>query len=590
MGLVDDDPEMDVEYSMDLIETEEHPIEAVSGDFSRPDTPLSPRDIEISVEDTVSPEPVEDGQIISPDYGQLKQVKLELTRIILPSNCIMSSSRVDLGVLRSVDPALFPGEGFQDRGAEVRGRPKGKENRKKKSQDRDSEKKKPRKSSPKKKEKTVKKTVEKMFSSGSDSDSDLEEIRRKIYKKTVPALETKMSPRAVKKVEKKKTKKPPPMVLPTPCCVELIRLSEKTIERHTKPVKPRTMSLSSNSSRPTSSMSSRSKSPATSRSVGRSSSSLSFRSRSKSSSSSRSSSRSSSVKPQKRKLLSESDSSSDEAPAAKKKLFVNPFAKKKPPGPKLPTQQLERPEDVKQALMEKLKTLVAVEEPSKSTELKSKEEKGDEGTPDKDHEKKVEQRKPSVEGVDKEKTKKVSDEKKTDRGPTFNLKIISNSHRLKQFYMVLRIENPQYSFLSKEPVSLVDFENEIKKVIEQLGQSESHSKKEAPVRPTSSQIEKYKLKRPKLKVIDISKSTTLRERYSKARETYLKHRKSIVVKHRQILQEGLKDVRKKVNDEQRFGYESKERDRQGHHSSHKGESGSRHRKRLRIKFKIKAVR
>ena len=606
----DSDPDMDVEYSMDLIETEEHPIEAVSGDLSRPETPLSPRDIEISVEPTVTPEPVETGDTTN----NMKSFEINLKRIVLPKKCIMSNFRVDLRVLGSVDPALFSGEGFgkDDRDEKVGSSPNvSRSKNEKKSEKKDVVKKSPRKSSPKREKKTKKpvseEKVKKPFSSESDSDSDLEEIRRKIYKKALPSQDSKESRKSegvhskktetAKKPEKKETKKSTPMAFPQPCSVKLVRLSEATIRKHSRPVnKSRKRSLSSGASRPASSMSSRSESPVkvSERRCSTSSSSISSKSsrRSPSKSVSRSSSRSSSPVRQKKKIFTSSDSSSDESPVTKKKLFVNPFAKKQTSDNKIsnikPTSDLEKAEDVKQALMEKLKTLVAVDEPKNerrpSGDAKPKQkEKADvpmevsEKKPQKVDESKSNEKKVFKEDAEEKQREKASVEK----GPVFSQKMLANSHRLKQFYLVLRIANPEYSFLHTTPISLGSFEKEVKKLIEEMGQEKANFKKEKVIPPSTSQMEKYKLKRPKLQLMDISKSKSLKDRYSRARDSYRKYRKLTVSRHKQVLEEGLKVLRKKINDDQKFGYDNKERESKLPHRDHRDQRDHRDHSRQR---------
>jgi len=416
-----------------------------------------------------------------------------------------------------------------------------------------------------------------------------------------------MSPRQIEQWKAGKGK------LPAAAAVPASKASPPAATASTKDRRPSAASGSSrrsrsrSSSRPparrlssSSSSRSRSRSPKRYRKISSSSSSSRSRSRSRKRSLSSSSSASSrnSVRSSKKAVVtkkaaakvihsdSDSDSSSETAKQQSqkepKKMFVNPlFAsmqKKKEAaaaaaaaGVKTSKEDGGKSEnsDVKQALMEKLKTLVATADDDDEDEAKSK-KRPEKEEPEKPAAKPVERTN------DRSSDSASHQQQPKPKGSLFDGKrLLESSHRLKPLADLLKVEMGEgtLNFLKGKPITLSEFEVMVEKASRQLASEQrktthlglySKGKKS----PYPDLVRKHKLgKAVSVSVSDVGKSKflTMKGTYVKAKENWDKYRRVYVRKRKDVLHDGLKDVKRRLGSE---SSSSSSHHRHGGSSSH----------------------
>ena len=262
---------------------------------------------------------------------------------------------------------------------------------------------------------------------------------------------------------------------------------------------------------------------------------------------------------------SSSDSDSEKSKQPAKKVFVNPLFKKKLEMKTEIKQEVKDPDDVKAALMEKLSNLISTED--SKADVKTEDGKADAKPEVKAEAKKEPERKRERDSVDSESKPK---------GARFDaVRLMQNSHRLKPFMDLLKVECGEgtLNFLGKG-ITMGELESHVNKALKQLESGESKRTRlghYAHRKPSSDDMRKYKLRHLTIKVSDVgrSKFPALVRAHKEAKDRWNTYKRRYARKRREVLREGIKDVKRKLDD--KHG-----RDRDRHHHGDGSRPPSKH--------------
>ena len=268
-----------------------------------------------------------------------------------------------------------------------------------------------------------------------------------------------------------------------------------------------------------------------------------------------------------------SDSDSDDSPKRSKEppkklvknpmMFINPFAKQEDP------EEAAKAAAVKAALMEKIANIAAADTPDKKEDKKDpfKIPKRRDTTEEKKGEEKDQKHK-DREAEKKREQKKEQKPESKPKGVLFDAAyLLRSSSRLRPFMNLLKIECGEgtLSFLRRK-VTMSEFEAHVNRAMKNL-ESESprptkHLGNYSQKRPHGEEAQKYKLKHLTINLSDLKtsdqKNIQLLKDATPKWETY---RKSYCRRRRHTLQDGIKEIKRKVEGDRERERDHREKDR-----------------------------